>query len=314
MSLDQQTRAFLEMGKTSGAPPLEELPLEAARRVMRETLIEAACVRRFVARRKELLIVGQDAVFPIRIYKPADAAKKKLPIIILIHGGGWALGDLDCYENMARFFCVETKSIVISAGYRLAPEHKFPAGLNDCFSCLQWTHKHAAELGGDSQRITLMGDSSGGNLAAAVCLRAAQEGGSVIARQVLLYPLLSLEEDPPFESRRKFGDGAYFISQSSIAWTIKLYLNAPNDSRLPLASPLYSNTFEGLPHTLIINAGFDPLRDEAAAYARKLRQEGVPVDFTCFETTIHGFLSFAGVLDIGQKGLQFVSEWICDHA
>jgi acetyl esterase/lipase len=302
------------LGKTSGAPPLEALPLDAARAVLKETMLNVGCPRREVMKRRELTIEGQSSSFPIRVYQPVAAPAEKLPVIMLIHGGGWALGDLDCYENMARFFCDETRSVVVSVGYRLAPEYKFPLGLNDCYAALKWTHNHAADLGGDAARLTLMGDSSGGNLAAAVCLRAVRDKGPVIARQVLLYPLLSLEDDPSFESRKTFGGGDYFISQSSIAWTVKLYLSTPEDAALPLASPVQARNFEGLPHALIVSAGFDPLRDEAQAYAQKLRQASVRVDTRCFESAIHGFLSFSGALDVGTEGLHFVAEWLCNHA
>ena len=189
-------------------------------------------------------------------------------------------------------------------------EYKFPAGLEDCYAALHWLQENTAELGGDAQRIAVLGDSSGANLAAAICHMVAQSQGLQPAAQILLCPFLDLRAGAPFPSLRKLGGGDYYISEASIAWTIDHYLANPEEAATVAASPILAHNFAGQPKALIVTAGYDPLKDEGADYVTKLAGAGVPVNHRCFASTIHGFLTFDGVIAAGREGNAFVTNWL----
>lgn len=310
--LDAQSRAFLETGSASGAAPLEHMSVFDARRSLKDLMLSLDVPRRDIPRFEEISIAGQGGAIPLRIYYPAQRPGMPCAVLVFFHGGGWVLGDLESYDNTCRYFCAEGGHIVISVGYRLAPEHRFPAGLEDCQAALQWVSRNAARLGGDPSRISVAGDSAGGNFAAVLALRA-RAAGPAIARQILLYPLLSLLRDPPYASRCRFGGGEFFISRASIAWSIDLYLEAPDQALLPEASPILEKNLEGAPSALIVTAGFDPLRDEGRVYAERLQDAGVPAVYRCFDGTIHGFMCFSGALDTARDALRFVAAWMRDQ-
>jgi acetyl esterase len=312
VGLDAQSRALLDAGKASGAPPLQDMPIADARKSLKDLMLSLDVPRHDVDRCEQITIPGPGGPIPLRIYRLAPQLGATCATLVFFHGGGWVLGDLESYDNTCRFLCVQSGVIVVSVGYRLAPEHRFPAGLEDCYAALRWTENNAVMLGGHPSRISVGGDSAGGNLAAvlAFCARAK---GQPVASQILLYPQLSLLEDPPYVSRRQFGGGDYFISSASIAWSVGLYLQAPDQARTRQASPILEENLEGAPATLIITAGFDPLRDEGQLYAERLVKAGVPVTHRCFHSTIHGFMSFSGALDAGRDALGFVTRWMREH-
>ena len=308
-ALDTQSRAFLEGGRTSGAPNLEDMPVCEARARLRELMLSLDVERRDVARLEEAVIAAPDGSIPLRIYRPAASAQEIRPILLFFHGGAWVLGDLDSYDNTCRFLCVEGDVIVVSVGYRLAPEHRFPSALEDCYAALQWAARNALALGGDPARVGVAGDSAGGNLAAAIALRS-RSAGPPVTRQILVYPVLSLLDDAPYGSRLQFGDGDYFISRTSIAWSIRLYLRTSDQALMPQASPILEPHMEGAPAALIVTAGYDPLRDEGRLYADRLLQAGVPVTYRCYRSTIHGFMAFSGAIHVGLDALRFVAAWM----
>jgi acetyl esterase len=308
--IDKQTQALLDRMNAPDTPALCELTVADARAALKKMTLLMDVPENEVYIREERTIEVDGGEIPVRIFwpDPADAGNKP-PLLILYHGGGFILGDLETHENVARFYCKNTGVIVVNVDYRLAPEHKFPAGVEDCYAALCWTAAHADELGGDPQRLAVTGDSAGGNLSAVVCQLARQRGGPAIRYQVLVYPCVTMDVAADYDSRKLYGNGDYFLSLKDMEWIDGLYFNAPRKERKDLrASPILTDDLSGLPQALIITAGHDPLRDEGHDYARKLKDAGVPVEYKCYETTIHGFFSFAGAIDAGKDALTFVSS------
>jgi acetyl esterase/lipase len=312
---DPQTEAFLQTLQSSNGKKLEQMEISEAREGMKALLLghQLSFPHENVIQQKEL-IQGHSGPIPIRIYQARNSAHIESAIMLFCHGGGWALGDLDCYDKMLQYLCYRSKATIISVEYSLAPEHKFPAALNDCHKALLWVAQHRSELNRGKSKIFVMGDSAGGNLAAALSLHTQEISDPVIYAQILLYPQLSLLQEVSFQSRDTYGGGDYFISQESIAWAIEHYLNEIEEASSSLASPVLADDFSHFPRSLILTAGLDPLHDEGELFANKLKASGVDTDYQCFENTIHGFLSFAGTLDVGLEGLDFVSDWIVQHS
>ena len=242
---------------------------------------------------------GPAGEVPVRIYSPAAGL---LPALLWFHGGGWAFGSLDSADFVCRGIANRAGCRVISVGYRLAPEAKFPAAVDDCFAITKWIADHAADLQVDADRIAVGGDSSGGNLAAVVAQLARDHRGPSLAFQALVYPIT----DHSFDTRsyRDYGDG-YFLTRDAMVWLWNHYLEKAADGNSPLASPLRATTLAGLPPAIVITAEFDPLRDEADAYAARLRADDVSVELVRYESQIHGFFGNA-MIDDGISALDRV--------
>jgi acetyl esterase len=236
---------------------------------------------------KDLTIPGPDG--PLRARHYQSLAEGAAPLLVFYHGGGFVVGDIESHDGLCRMICRDAATHVLSVDYRLAPEHKAPAAVEDCVAAYRWALGFAAELG--ASRIGVGGDSAGGNLAALVALRSRDEGIAQPALQVLLYPVLDLSEET--QSRKLFSEG-FFLSRRDRDWFTELYLGgtdaAADDARL---SPLRAADLSGLAPALVITAGFDPLRDEGNAYAEALRSAGVAVDHRQFDALTHGFASVA---------------------
>lgn len=253
-----------------------------------------------VASVQDRSIRGPGGPLRLRIYHPL-AGERRPPLLLHIHGGGWVLGDPDAYERVCRAYCAAARAVVVDVDYRRAPEARYPAALRDCEAALDWAHAHAHELGVDSKRIVVTGDSAGGNLAAALC----QRTRAPVALQVLVYPVLSASPSADFASRRALGDGSFFLREFDIKRAETEYLTRPEDGDQVGASPLLASR-GGLARAapaLIITAGLDPLADEGAAYAARLREAGVTVEHVCVPGTIHGFVLFAGALAKGRDAI-----------
>jgi len=312
MTLDPQTKAFLEQAAESGAPPLYELSVPDARAMLKEVTAAMDAPRQEVRKFEQRSIPGTDGDIPVRLYWPDVAGEdtNPLPVLILIHGGGFTLGDLDTHENVARFYCHNAGVIVMSVDYRLAPEHKFPAAVDDCYDALCWMSENAASLGADPQKIAVTGDSAGGCLSAVICQMARDRQGPAVAFQALVYPVVTMQLETNYASRESFGTGEYFLGQKDMEWFNGLYLNSPDDVNDTRVSPILMQDLSGLPPALVLTAGHDPLCDEGADYARRLNAAGVNAGHYCFEGAIHGFMSFSGALDIGKEGLQMVANCV----
>ena len=225
-----------------------------------------------------------------------------LPLLVLFHGGGFIAGSIDSHDGGARELCAQARAIVVSVDYRLAPEHKFPAAAEDCHVALLWVAAHAAELGGDSTRLAITGDSAGGNLAAAVALMNRDRGGPPLALQALVYPVI----DPACNTPSAVANREhYMLTTASMRWMWGLYVESPADFANPYAAPSAAASLAGLPPALVITAEFDPLRDEGEAYGRALAAAGVAVTISRYNGMIHGFASF---FDITPRASEAVGE------
>ncbi len=256
---------------------------------------------------RRLEIEGAAGPRAARLYRPHSTASP-LPLTVFFHGGGWSMGDLDSYDDLMCALAALSGTSLLSVDYRLAPEHKYPAGLDDAEAAVRWAVRHADDLGADRRRLAVMGDSAGGNLAAVVAQRLRGDEEVALAAQFLLYPVLDVASSAAtYPSRLSYGSGHYLLSQQSIETTVAWYLEADRSAAEPAISPLLAPDLHGLPPTVIVTAGHDPLLDEGRAYAERLRRADVPVRFTCFDSAIHAFLSF-GVLDIAQEGRRHVAQ------
>ncbi|MEH3134715.1 MAG: alpha/beta hydrolase [Mycolicibacterium neoaurum] len=237
---------------------------------------------------------GELQDIPARIYWPPVEQHDNLPVIVYYHGGGWAIGDLDTHDHVARAHSVGAEAIVVSVDYRLAPEHPFPAGVEDAWAALQWVGEHAAELGGDPNRIAVAGDSAGGNLSAVMALRARDAGGPPLVFQLLWYPVAVGDRSAP--SFIENAD-AYILNRDVTNAFLTWYLpgvDLDDPASLPTdVAPANAESLAGLPPAYIGTAEHDPLRDDGAKYAEMLAAAGVTVQHSNEPTLVHGFVSLA---------------------
>ena len=310
MQVDTPTRAFLDMLIALGGPPLHEQTVGDVRKAVSMLHEQVGGARTQVHQVTDHTIPVAGGDIAVRVYSPRPpAAGERFPIAMQYHGGGFVAGDLDTHDGFARYYCAHAGVLVVSVDYRLAPEHKFPTAVDDSYAALCWAVDRTGELGGDAARVAVIGDSAGGNLAAVMCQLARARGGPRIAYQALLYPTLDFGSSVEYASRRLFGGGDYFLSTRDMDWFMAQYLSdvTPEiaDRR---ASPLLTEDLTGLPAALIVTAGCDVLRDEGKAYADRLAAAGVPVEYRCFENTIHAFVSFNAAIPAGQEALAFVAD------
>jgi acetyl esterase len=246
-----------------------------------------------VAMVTNLSIPGPAGPIPARHYSPADAsgpASGPVPLIVFYHGGGQVIGSLDTHDDLCRKICRDGAMHVLSVDYRLAPEHKAPAGADDAFAAFLWAREHAADLGADADRVAVGGDSAGGNLAALVAQRARTEGPGLPALQLLIYPVTNYRDET--RSQTLFASG-YFLTKHDLHWFRWNYLGGGQvDASDPRVSPLLADDLTGLPPALVITGGFDPLRDEGQQYVDAMRAVGVEVDHRLFGSLVHGFANF----------------------
>ncbi|MGK5074701.1 alpha/beta hydrolase [Janthinobacterium sp. ZB1P44] len=288
MSLDPQVAAFLELANDA-PPPASLADLRAATetglRQLHGPLEDVASVRDYV-------LPGEHAL-TVRAYVPAGAdTSKPLPAIVFAHGGGWCLCSLDLYDNPCRALANATGCVIFSVDYRLAPEHKFPVPLNDFYSALCWVAQHGAALGIDVNRLAVGGDSAGGNLAAAAALMARDQAGPALAHQLLLYPALDFAFDT--DSYQRYAEG-HSLTREAMRFCWSAYLNEPDEGAQPYAAPLRSTSLKDLPPATVLVCEYDPLHDEGAAYARRLRDDGVAADCVQLNGMIHASIHMLGL-------------------
>jgi acetyl esterase len=249
-------------------------------------------------------IPGPGGELPLRLYRPAGV--RPLPVLLYFFGGGWVLGTIDTADGVSRSLANSSGALVAVVGYRLAPEHPFPAAIDDCYAAVRWAAGHAAEIGADPARIAVGGDSAGGNLAAAVALRAHADGPALTG-QILVYPNTDQLADD--ESMRA-ADDPFLFNRHSVAWYRRHYLADPANAADPLASPLRAQSLAGLPPALVITAEYDPLRDQGEAYARRLADAGVPVELSRYPGMAHGFFTMAGTVDASRAAIGQAASWL----
>jgi len=311
-TLDPQARRLLERVAAARLPAMHTLSAPEARALYRESHRRLDGEPMAVHAAENLTAQTPAAAVPLRLYRPfqVEAGQGAAPCLMYFHGGGWTIGDLDTHDNVCRHLAVHGRCVVVSVGYRLAPEHRFPAALEDADGATRWVIGNAAALGIDPGRMAVGGDSAGGNLAAVVAMlfrdreRASPQGAGGLCYQLLLYPATDLAMGTVSALRLAQG---HFLTRDTMLWFRANYLGSDRGSqggaRDWRASPLLASDFSGLPPAYVITAGFDPLLDEGRAYADRLAVAGVPVSYECFEGMIHGFAGMLGIMAAGRHAL-----------
>jgi acetyl esterase len=241
----------------------------------------------------------------VRVYVPDG--EPPFPVVVYFHGGGWVTGDLEMHDATCRRLAHRAQCAVVNVDYRLAPEHQFPAAFEDAYRATVWARVHASEFSADGNRLAVAGSSAGGNLAAAVALRARDEGGPPIALQALIYPVTDASMDS--DSMRDLGVG-YLLERRLMQWYWSQYLQDEAQRRNPWASPMAADSLAGLPPALVITAELDPLRDEGEAFAQRLEDDGGEAEVTRYPGQVHGFMGVLGSIADADLALDALADWI----
>jgi acetyl esterase len=286
-------------------PPLPELRQQL--RTMVSLMDEPAPA---LPRIEDISIPGPAGAIGARVYDAAQAGAPPRPLVAYFHGGGWVQGDLETHHGLCARLAQRARALVVAVDYRLAPEHKFPAAVEDCLAAYGWLRARASALGGDPARVAVAGDSAGGNLAAVVSQLAAPAGKPIPKCQVLIYPAVDFALDTP--SHRELAEG-HVIPRERILWYSEQYLRGDADRTDPRASPLRATDLRGQPPTLVITGGFDPLRDEGLAYADRLRSAGVEVVYREYPGQIHAFVSLTKAIPQGLECTLEIGDYLAQQ-
>jgi acetyl esterase len=301
MALDPQVQKLLDLD--ASLPPVQTLSVEQARsKSPPNPLLKIAKV----ASVSDRTIVGPGGPLCTRVYQPQGTGP--FPLLISFHGGGWIGGDLDGHEPICCNLSAGAGCVVVSVAYRLAPECKFPAAVEDCRFAARWAAEHAPELNADPARMVVGGDSAGGNLAAVTALRLRDECGPRLAGQLLVYPVTDYHT-PGTPSYQQNANG-YGLTRAAMKWFWDHYLNNTSEALHPLVSPLRAADMSGLPPALVITAEYDPLRDEGERYAERLRQAAVPTMLLRYDGMIHGFFGLTGIVDMADVAVKDACAWL----
>ena len=297
--LDPQARALINLMLQRQVPPAHTLSPAEARRLYRERGSYTQPDPPPVAEVRDL---HTDAGVPLRLYRPLDAGDGAAvkPVLVYFHGGGWTIGDLDTHDVLCRQLCAAAGIGVVAVDYRLGPEYRFPAAVDDCLAATRWVRREAAALGVDATRLAVGGDSAGGNLAAVVALLMRDAGDTAPDLQLLIYPSTDQRAGAP--SHTTNGQG-YLLTADSIAYYRGNYFADSAQWADWRGSPLLASDHSRLPPALVITAGYDPLRDEGLQYADALSAAGNRVQYICFERQVHGFITMSRVLDEAQTAV-----------
>lgn len=300
VGLDPVIQGALEAMAAAGLPPMSSLDPAALRAQAAAMPPVGRDLPMFRVQDRDLR--GPDGVVPVRVYDPSGSGD--LPIVAFLHGGGFVMGSLDGHDPVCRELAHRVGCIVVSVDYRLAPEHPFPAGLDDAEAAVRWLQRHGREVGGDPERLAVAGDSSGGNFAAAVSLRLREAAQPLPCHQLLVYPVT----DHAFatDSYRRFGEG-YFLTVDDMRWFWGHYLADPAAGDRSDVSVLRAPSLAGLPPTTIVLADHDPLRDEGAAFGARLAQAGVDVLVHEEPGTVHGYLNVFGPIPPAERSWEIAA-------
>ncbi|MDP9046411.1 MAG: alpha/beta hydrolase [Pseudomonadota bacterium] len=293
--LHPQTRALLDLIEQRGIPPTHTLSVADARALYRDRRSFTQPAPPEVAKVQDLHASGPNGTVPVRLVRPLGSDETTvLPVLVYFHGGGWVIGDLDTHDTLCRELANGAGCAVVSVDYRMGPEQRFPAAVEDSFAATRWVRDHAASLHLDPTRLAVGGDSAGGNLATVVAIAARDAGDLPIMFQLLIYPATDQHRTTP--SHAQNGQG-YLLTSDTMDYFTGHYIADPADHDDWRASPLLRKDLERLPPALVLTAGFDPLRDEGKAYAERLTAAGNAATYVCFERQVHGFVLMGKVLD-----------------
>jgi acetyl esterase len=293
MPLDPVLKSFLDqMAAVPGPKMWEQSPSEGRQAFV--ALLQLVGPKDVpIGKTENRAATGPNGEVALRLYSPVAAGGEALPVLVYFHGGGFVIGDLDTHDGLCRMFANEAGCRVIAVHYRLAPEHKFPAAVDDAVAAVNWISANASSLGIDANRIAIGGDSAGGALAAVVAQAVRDSGGPKLAFQMLLFPVTEIGGDT--SSHREFAVG-YFLEKKTLDWFFGHYLPAGTDTSDPRVSPLLAGSFKGLAPAFVMLGGFDPLHDEGERYAQKLRMAGVPVTVADYPDMVHCFIYLQTIL------------------
>ncbi|MBU1443581.1 MAG: alpha/beta hydrolase [Gammaproteobacteria bacterium] len=293
--LHPQARALLDLMEERGVPPTHTLSPADARAFYRERRTVTQPEPRAVAEVRELSAPGPLGPIPLRFYRPMDSdSTAALPVLVYYHGGGWVIGDLDTHDTLCRDLASQSGCAVVAVDYRMGPEHRFPAAVNDVIAATRWVSQQGRSLGIDPARLAVGGDSAGGNLAAVVAIAARDAGDLPIAFQLLVYPATDMRRGHASHTTNGAG---YLLTRETIGYFHDHYIADPQHDLDWRASPMLHVDLKGLPPALVLTAGYDPLRDEGLDYARALTDAGNRASYLCFERQIHGFITMGRVID-----------------
>lgn len=304
MALDPQVKALLDGMAADPAPRIIDLPVADGREMYRAMAAALDLQGVAIGKVEDRTIEGPDGDLALRIYTPVAAGGDALPVLVYFHGGGWVIGDLETHDALCRTLANEADCKVVAVDYRLAPEHVFPAAVDDCYAALKWVEANGASIGVDATRIAVAGDSAGGNLAAVVSQIAKAEKGPEISFQLLIYPVTDTDTDT---GSYRANESGYLLDREGMVWFFDHYLKGADRSD-PRIAPLKAASLSGLPAAYVVTAGFDPLRDEGRAYADALKAAGVAVEHVNYDGMIHGFFNLQGALDVGREAVKAAAK------
>lgn len=309
ITLDADAAAVYKAFQEAGRPAYETLTPDEARAYYLAARLVSNPEPPEMAAVEDLGIPAPHGAIPARLYRPHDIrlVEGLAPALVFFHGGGWVIGNLETHDVACRALAHAGGLIVISVDYRLAPEHKFPAAVDDALTATQWVADNARSLGIDAARLSVGGDSAGGNLAAVVALAARDGKGPALAGQVLIYPATDFAMAHPSHSEP---ETSVLLTHSVIRWFRDHYLTGTADIHDWRASPAKAATLAGLPPAYVLTAGADPLRDEGDDYARRLQEAGVPVTHRSFPGQFHGFFTMGKLLQQANVAASDIGAWL----
>ncbi|WP_137932548.1 alpha/beta hydrolase [Mesorhizobium comanense] len=307
MTLDPDALHALEIGRAAGGEPFENGCVTAARAAYVASFPTLQGEHEPVAATSQRQIDGPNGPVTIRIHRGIGAPRTGARAVLYLHGGGWVIGNLDSHDEICRWLANLGNAVVVCPDYRLAPEHKFPAGLEDCTAALRFMADHASELGIDPARIAAAGDSAGGNLAAVLALLARDGLAPALAAQILIYP--NTDAGQGADSYRRFGQG-FGLTAATMAWFRDHYVRTPDDITDWRVSPLLASDLAAVAPAFVAIAGHDILADEGTAYAERLRADGVPVVLRHWPGQIHGFVSMGRHMLASRQAISEAASWL----
>jgi len=302
LELDLDVQVLLRLSELEPVVSLDSLTPEGARADLRKSTLAVSARRIEGVEASETSIAGAERELAARLYVPTDSSERGGPLVVYYHGGGWVAGDLDTHDQPCRLLARASGARVLSVDYRLAPEHPFPAPVDDALAAFRAAVADAERLGIDPDRVAVAGDSAGGHLAAVTAQQCALQSGPAPAFQLLIYPVVDLAEVA--QSRFTFAEG-FILEKGNMEWYEALFVGEHSDRRDPRVSPLHAQELRGVAPAMVVTAGFDPLRDEGEAYARRLSQAGVPTILRRYPGYVHGFTH---ALTIGRGAWEALAE------